>query len=245
MDNRKRVLITGAGRGIGKAIATQLGKDGFEVVLHYRKSADGVNEAIKNIKENNGTAYSLCFDVCDRENTQKILDEDIEKNGPYYGVVCNAGITADAAFPMMSSLDWDNVIDTNLTGFFNVVHPCIMPMIAAHKGGRIIAISSVSGIIGNRGQVNYSASKAGLIGAVKALAVEVGKRNITVNAIAPGLIETDMAELDETVKKEILKLIPLKRMGQVQEVASLASFLMSDNASYITRQVISIDGGMQ
>ena len=245
MDNRKRVLVTGAGRGIGKAIATQIGKDGFEVVLHYRKSADGVNEAIKNIKENNGTAYSLCFDVCDRENTQKILDEDIEKNGPYYGVVCNAGITADAAFPMMSSDDWDNVIDTNLTGFFNVVHPCIMPMIAAHKGGRIIAISSVSGIIGNRGQVNYSASKAGLIGAVKALAVEVGKRNITVNAIAPGLIETDMAELDETVKKEILKLIPLKRMGQVQEVASLASFLMSDNASYITRQVISIDGGMQ
>ena len=245
MDNKKRVLITGAGRGIGKAIATQLGKDGFEVVLHYRKSADGVNEAIKSIKENNGTAYSLCFDVCDRENTQKILDEDIEKNGPYYGVVCNAGITADAAFPMMSSLDWDNVIDTNLTGFFNVVHPCIMPMIAAHKGGRIIAISSVSGIIGNRGQVNYSASKAGLIGAVKALAVEVGKRNITVNAIAPGLIETDMAELNETVKKEILKLIPLKRMGQVQEVASLASFLMSDNASYITRQVISIDGGMQ
>lgn len=245
MDNKKRVLITGAGRGIGKAIATRLGKDGFEVVLHYRKSADGVNEAIKSIKENNGTAYSLCFDVCDRENTQKILDEDIEKNGPYYGVVCNAGITADAAFPMMSSGDWDNVIDTNLTGFFNVVHPCIMPMIAAHKGGRIIAISSVSGIIGNRGQVNYSASKAGLIGAVKALAVEVGKRNITVNAIAPGLIETDMAELDETVKKEILKLIPLKRMGQVQEVASLASFLMSDNASYITRQVISIDGGMQ
>ncbi|WP_031491557.1 3-oxoacyl-ACP reductase FabG [Succinivibrio dextrinosolvens] len=245
MDNKKRVLITGAGRGIGKAIATQLGKDGFEVVLHYRKSADGVNEAIKSIKENNGTAYSLCFDVCDRENTQKILDEDIEKNGPYYGVVCNAGITADAAFPMMSSGDWDNVIDTNLTGFFNVVHPCIMPMIAAHKGGRIIAISSVSGIIGNRGQVNYSASKAGLIGAVKALAVEVGKRNITVNAIAPGLIETDMAELNETVKKEILKLIPLKRMGQVQEVASLASFLMSDNASYITRQVISIDGGMQ
>lgn len=245
MDNRKRVLITGAGRGIGKAIAIQLGKDGFEVVLHYRKSADGVNDAINQIKENNGTAYSLCFDVCDRENTQKILDEDIEKNGSYYGVVCNAGITADAAFPMMSSDDWDNVIDTNLTGFFNVVHPCIMPMIAAHKGGRIIAISSVSGIIGNRGQVNYSASKAGLIGAVKALAVEVGKRSITVNAIAPGLIETDMAELDETVKKEILKLIPLKRMGQVQEVASLASFLMSDNASYITRQVISIDGGMQ
>ena len=245
MENRKRVLITGAGRGIGKAIATQLGRDGFEVVLHYRKSADGVNEAISTIKDNNGTASSLCFDVCDRENSKRILEEDIEKNGPFYGVVCNAGITADAAFPMMSSTDWDNVIDTNLTGFYNVVHPCIMPMIAAHKGGRIIAISSVSGIIGNRGQVNYSASKAGLIGAIKALAVEVGKRNITVNAIAPGLIETDMAELDETVKKEILKLIPLKRMGQVQEVAALASFLMSDNASYITRQVISIDGGMQ
>ncbi|SFS75601.1 3-oxoacyl-[acyl-carrier protein] reductase [Succinivibrio dextrinosolvens] len=245
MENIRRVLVTGAGRGIGKAIAEQLGKDGFEVILHYRNSADGVNEAINNIKQNQGKAYSLKFDVCDRESTRSILEEDIEKNGPYYGIVCNAGITSDAAFPMMSSEDWDSVIDTNLTGFFNVVHPCIMPMIAAHKGGRVIAISSVSGIIGNRGQVNYSASKAGLIGAVKALAVEVGKRGITVNAIAPGLIETDMAQLDETVKKEILKLIPLKRMGQVQEVASLASYLMSDNASYITRQVISIDGGMQ
>ena len=245
MEHKKRVLVTGAGRGIGKAMAIQLGKDGFEVVLHYRKSVDGVNEAINNIKENHGSASSLCFDICDRENTRKMLEEDIEKNGSYYGVICNAGIAADVAFPMMSSSDWDKVIDTNLTGFFNVVHPCIMPMIAAHKGGRIIAISSISGIIGNRGQVNYSASKAGLIGAVKSLALEVGKRNITVNAIAPGLIETDMAELDEIVKKEILKLIPLKRMGKAQEVAMLASFLMSDNASYITRQVISIDGGMQ
>lgn len=245
MDNKKRVLVTGAGRGIGKAIAVELGKNGFEVVLHYRTSADGVNDAISAIKENNGTAYSLCFDVCDRENTRNTIEADIEKNGSYYGVISNAGITADAAFPMMSSSDWDNVIDTNLTGFYNVVHPCIMPMIAAHNGGRVIAISSISGLIGNRGQVNYSASKAGLIGAVKALAVEVGKRNITVNAIAPGLIETDMAELDENVKKEILKLIPLKRMGKVQEVASLAAYLMSEQAAYITRQVISIDGGMQ
>ena len=184
------------------------------------------------------------FQITDRDAVNTVLTKDIEDNGPYYGIICNAGLTKDTAFPMMTGEDWDMVMDTNVSGFYNVVKPCIMPMIAAHNGGRIIAISSVSGIMGNRGQVNYSASKAALNGAVKALALEVGKRNITVNSIAPGLIETEMAELDETVKKEILKMIPLKRMGKPEEVADLADFLMSDRASYITRQVISINGGM-
>lgn len=240
----KRVLITGAGTGLGKAMALALYKSGFEIVLHCRKSIEGAM-AIKNEIENNGgRACILQFDVTDRDGANQVLTEDIEKNGAYYGIICNAGLTCDAALPMMTGDDWDKVINTNVTGFYNVVKPCIMPMIAAHFGGRIIAISSVSGIMGNRGQVNYSASKAALNGAVKALALEVGKRNITVNAIAPGLIETEMAELDETVKKEILKMIPLKRMGKPEEVAALADFLMSDNASYITRQVISINGGM-
>lgn len=240
----RRVLITGAGTGLGKAMALKLYKSGFEIVLHCRKSIEGALKIKSEIEENGGKASILQFDVTDRDAVNTVLTKDIEDNGPYYGIICNAGITKDTAFPMMTGEDWDMVMDTNVSGFYNVVKPCIMPMIAAHNGGRIIAISSVSGIMGNRGQVNYSASKAALNGAVKALALEVGKRNITVNSIAPGLIETEMAELDETVKKEILKMIPLKRMGKPEEVADLADFLMSDRASYITRQVISINGGM-
>ena len=240
----RRELVTGAGTGLGKAIAIELGKQGYEVVLHYRNSAKGAEEAQRIIEENGGKASTVQFDLTNREQVKEVLTKDIEENGFYYGIVCNAGLTADAAFPMMTDEDWDGVIHTNLDGFYNVVKPCIMPLIAAHEGGRIIAISSVSGIMGNRGQVNYSASKAGLIGAVKALALEVAKRNITVNAIAPGLIDTHMAELDETVKKEILKMIPLKRMGKAQDVADLTAFLMSDKASYITRQVISVNGGL-
>ncbi|MGN1282044.1 MAG: 3-oxoacyl-ACP reductase FabG [Succinivibrio sp.] len=240
----KRVLVTGAGTGIGKAIAVELASSGFEVVLHYRSSKNGVDEAVNTIISNQGKASSIQFDVTNRDAVNEILTSDIEEHGPFYGVICNAGLTSDAAFPMMTGEDWDKVIHTNLDGFYNVVKPCIMPMIAAHEGGRIIAISSVSGIMGNRGQVNYSASKAGLIGAVKALSLEVAKRNITVNAVAPGLIDTGMADLDENVKKEILKMIPLKRMGSVQDVADAVSFLMSDKAGYITRQVLSVNGGL-
>src|SRR5574344_758 len=240
----KRVLVTGSGSGLGKAIAIELGKQGFEVVLHYRNSVDGAMDAKKQIEDCGSKATLVQFDITNREQTKEALTKDIEDNGFYYGIIANAGLTSDAAFPMMTDEDWDGVVHTNLDGFYNVVKPCIMPMIGAHKGGRIIAISSVSGIVGNRGQVNYSASKAGLIGAVKALALEVAKRNITVNAIAPGLIDTNMAELDETVKKEILKSIPLKRMGSCQDIADTAAFLMSDKASYITRQVVSINGGI-
>lgn len=240
----RRVLVTGAGTGLGKAIAIELCKNDFEVVLHYRSSKSGIEDALSRINELGKKATSLCFDITDRAQCKQILEQDIEQNGSYYGIVCNAGITKDAAFPMMTDDDWDSVVRTNIDGFYNVVKPCIMPMIAAHEGGRIIAISSVSGIMGNRGQVNYSASKAALIGAVKALALEVAKRNITVNAVAPGLIDTQMTELDETVKKEILKMIPLKRMGKPQDVADTVAFLMSDKANYITRQVISVNGGL-
>ncbi|MBQ2267313.1 MAG: 3-oxoacyl-ACP reductase FabG [Succinivibrio sp.] len=240
----RRVLVTGAGTGLGKAIAIELCKNDFEVVLHYRSSKSGIEDALSRINELGKKATSLCFDITNREQCKQILEQDIEQNGSYYGIVCNAGITKDAAFPMMTDDDWDSVVRTNIDGFYNVVKPCIMPMIAAHEGGRIIAISSVSGIMGNRGQVNYSASKAALIGAVKALALEVAKRNITVNAVAPGLIDTQMTELDETVKKEILKMIPLKRMGKPQDVADTVAFLMSDKANYITRQVISVNGGL-
>ena len=240
----KRVLVTGAGTGLGKAIAIELCKNHFEVVLHYRSSKSGIEDALSRINELGKKATSLCFDITNREQCKQILEQDIEQNGSYYGIVCNAGITKDAAFPMMTDDDWDSVVRTNIDGFYNVVKPCIMPMIAAHEGGRIIAISSVSGIMGNRGQVNYSASKAALIGAVKALALEVAKRNITVNAVAPGLIDTQMTKLDETVKKEILKMIPLKRMGKPQDVADTVAFLMSDKANYITRQVISVNGGL-
>ncbi len=240
----RRVLVTGAGTGLGKAIAIELCKNDFEVVLHYRSSKSGIEDALSRINELGKKATSLCFDITNREQCKQILEQDIEQNGSYFGIVCNAGITKDAAFPMMTDDDWDSVVRTNIDGFYNVVKPCIMPMIAAHEGGRIIAISSVSGIMGNRGQVNYSASKAALIGAVKALALEVAKRNITVNAVAPGLIDTQMTKLDETVKKEILKMIPLKRMGKPQDVADTVAFLMSDKANYITRQVISVNGGL-
>ena len=240
----RRVLVTGAGTGLGKAIAIELCKNDFEVVLHYRSSKSGIEDALSRINELGKKATSLCFDITNREQCKQILEQDIEQNGSYFGIVCNAGITKDAAFPMMTDDDWDSVVRTNIDGFYNVVKPCIMPMIAAHEGGRIIAISSVSGIMGNRGQVNYSASKAALIGAVKALALEVAKRNITVNAVAPGLIDTQMTKLDETVKKEILKMIPLKRMGNPQDVADPVAFLMSDKANYITRQVISVNGGL-
>ena len=240
----RRVLVTGAGTGLGKAIAIELCKNDFEVVLHYRSSKSGIEDALSRINELGKKATSLCFDITNREQCKQILEQDIEQNGSYFGIVCNAGITKDAAFPMMTDDDWDSVVRTNIDGFYNVVKPCIMPMIAAHEGGRIIAISSVSGIMGNRGQVNYSASKAALIGAVKALALEVAKSNITVNAVALGLIDTQMTKLDETVKKEILKMIPLKRMGKPQDVADTVAFLMSDKANYITRQVISVNGGL-
>jgi len=241
-DNLRRVLVTGSSRGIGKAIALSLARDNFNVVINCRSNADLAKDVVEEIEGTRGQASFLQFDIVDREMTSKTIEQDIAANGPYYGVVCNAGITRDNAFPAISGEDWDAVLHTNLDGFYNVTNPLIMPMIRARKGGRIVVMSSVSGITGNRGQVNYSASKAGLIGATKALAIELAKRKITVNCVAPGLIDTEM--VSQEVLDEALKMIPAGRMGNADEVASLVSYLFSDLAAYVTRQVISINGGM-
>lgn len=237
------ILITGSSRGIGKAIALKLAQDGFDIVVHCRsrlEEAEETAQAVRNIGKN---ARVLQFDVADRTAAKSILESDIEQYGAYYGVVLNAGLTRDNAFPALTDTDWDSVLRTNLDGFYNVLHPIMMPMIRRRKAGRIICITSVSGLIGNRGQVNYSASKAGLIGATKALAVELAKRKITVNCVAPGLIDTDI--LDENVPiDEILKMIPAGRMGNPDEVAHAVSFLMDEKAAYITRQVIAVNGGL-
>ncbi len=238
----KNVLVTGSSRGIGKAIALSLAKDGFNVIVHCQSSIALGEKVVQKIITNGGAASLTQFDISDRKQTKEVLEAIVEKSGAFYGVVCNAGITRDNAFPSITDSDWDDVIHTNLDGFYNVIHPLVMPMIRAKSGGRIVAMSSVSGVVGNRGQVNYSASKAGLIGAAKALAIELAKRKITVNCVAPGLIDTDM--VNDEILSEAMKLIPARRMGSVQEVASLVSYLFSENAAYITRQVISVNGGM-
>lgn len=238
----RRVLVTGSSRGIGKAIALSLARDGFAVTVHYRSGQEQAEAVVREIQDSGAEADLVQFDISDRKQTREALETVIEQHGAYYGVVSNAGITRDGAFPGLTEEDWDQVIHTNLDGFFNVVQPLIMPMVRAKQGGRIVGMSSVSGVMGNRGQVNYSASKAGLIGAIKSLALELAKRKITANCVAPGLIETDM--VDEEVLKEAMKFIPAQRMGKPEEIAGLVSYLFSDNAGYITRQVISVNGGM-
>lgn len=240
----RSVLVTGASKGIGRAIACQLAADGFNIGVHYHRDATGAQETLNAIVANGGNGRLLSFDVANREQCREVLEHEIAQNGAWYGVVSNAGIARDAAFPALSDDDWDAVIHTNLDSFYNVIQPCIMPMIGTRQGGRIITLSSVSGVMGNRGQVNYSAAKAGIIGATKALAIELAKRKITVNCIVPGLIDTGMIEMEESALKEAMSMIPMKRMGQAEEVAGLASYLMSDIAGYVTRQVISINGGM-
>jgi 3-oxoacyl-[acyl-carrier protein] reductase len=238
----KRVLVTGATGGIGQACALALAADGYHVTLHYRSNADRAKVLLEEIEAAGGTASSICFDVADREATIAALTADLDAYGAYYGVVCNAGITADNAFPALSGEDWDRVIHTNLDAFYNVLNPLTMPMIRLRKGGRIVTLSSVSGIMGNRGQVNYSAAKAGIIGATKALALELAKRKITVNCVAPGFIQTDMT--DGLIVEEALKMIPMQRVGTPADVAGVVRFLMGDSAAYITRQVIQVNGGM-
>ncbi|WP_312310652.1 3-ketoacyl-ACP reductase FabG2 [Atlantibacter sp.] len=240
----RSVLVTGASKGIGRAIAVKLAADGFTVGVHYHRDEAGAQETLAQIVSAGGKGRVLRFDVGNREQCRAVIEQDIETHGAWYGVVSNAGIARDGAFPALSDEDWDSVIHTNLDSFYNVIHPCVMPMIGLRSGGRIITLSSVSGIMGNRGQVNYSAAKAGIIGATKALAIELAKRKITVNCIAPGLIDTGMIEMEEAALKEAMSIIPMKRMGQADEVAGLASYLMSDIAGYVTRQVISVNGGM-
>ncbi|WOE31260.1 MULTISPECIES: 3-oxoacyl-ACP reductase FabG [unclassified Acinetobacter] len=238
----KRILVTGSSRGIGKAIALELAKAGFDVTLHARSRQQEAQQVAQEIQALGQQSHVLMFDVNERDKIEQILQQDVETYGAFYGVVLNAGLSRDGAFPALTDHDWDDVISTSLNGFYNVLKPIVMPMIHLKKGGRIVTLSSVSGIMGNRGQVNYSAAKAGLIGATKALALELAKRKITVNCVAPGVIETEM--VSDEVKAHALKMIPLQRMGQAEEVAKLVRFLCSDDASYITRQVISINGGL-
>ncbi len=236
------VLVTGSSRGIGRAAALRLARDGYDVVLHCRRELGQAEEVQREIEALGRSARILQFDIADREQVAQVLLDDVEEHGAYYGVVCNAGVARDNAFPAIPGEDWDLVLRTNLDGFYNVLNPLVMPMIRRRKPGRIVTLSSVSGLTGNRGQVNYSAAKAGIIGASKALAVELAKRKITVNCVAPGLIETDMVE--DVPVEEALKMIPSQRLGKPEEVAAAISFLMSEDAGYITRQVISVNGGI-
>ncbi|QSA98853.1 3-oxoacyl-ACP reductase FabG [Methylococcus sp. EFPC2] len=236
------VLVTGSSRGIGKAIALRLAREGYSVVVHCRTRRDEAETVKAEIEALGVASRILQFDLADREAARTSLEQDIAEHGAYYGVVCNAGLVRDNAFPALTGEDWDQVIHTNLDGFYNVLNPVVMPMIQRRKPGRIVTLSSVAGLVGNRGQVNYSAAKAGIIGASKALSIELAKRHITVNCVAPGLIETDMVEglpLDEYIKT-----IPARRMGKPEEVAGLVAFLMSEEAAYITRQVIAVNGGL-
>lgn len=236
----KSVLVTGSSRGIGKAIALALAESGYDIVLHCSNDVKRLEPLMSEIKNMGVECRALAFDIKDRAQTEKVLLTDIEKNGVYYGVVLNAGIAKDNPLPAMEEFEWDDVINTNLNGFYNVLKPLSLPMIQNRKG-RIVTLSSISGLTGNNGQVNYSASKAGIIGAAKALAREMAKRKITVNCVAPGIIETDMTK---DLPQEAVKQIPLKRMGKPEEVASLVNYLMSDGAAYITGQVISVNGGL-
>jgi 3-oxoacyl-[acyl-carrier protein] reductase len=236
------ILVTGSSRGIGRAVALRLADEGFDIVLHCRHNRAAADTVADEIRRKGRQARVLQFDVRRRETAEQILEADMQAHEPYYGLVLNAGVTRDAALPMLSGEDWDLVLDTNLDGFYNVVKPCVMPMIRRRRPGRIVTMTSVSGLMGNRGQVNYSAAKAGLVGASKALAVELAKRRITVNCVAPGLIETEMTE--ELPLDRILPMIPQQRLGSAEEVAATVAFLCSADAGYITRQVISVNGGM-
>ncbi|CAM3281220.1 3-oxoacyl-ACP reductase FabG [Cupriavidus taiwanensis] len=236
------VLVTGSSRGIGRAIALRLARDGYDVVVHCRARRDEADSVADAVRACGRKSRVLCFDVSRREDAASALLTDIAAHGCYYGVVCNAGLARDAAFPAMTGAEWDEVVHTNLDAFYNVLNPVVMPMVQRRQPGRIVTLSSVSGLVGNRGQANYSAAKAGIIGATKALAIELAKRAITVNCVAPGLIDTDMIE--PHVRDEALRLIPARRMGTPEEVAATVAFLLSPDAGYITRQVISVNGGM-
>jgi 3-oxoacyl-[acyl-carrier protein] reductase len=238
---KPRALVTGASRGIGAAIAEALAAMGHPVILNFAKNTDAANAVKTRIESIGGDVTLAQFDVRDAAGAKSAIDELLRDERPIGIVVNNAGIAKDAPFPSLDRDAWESVTRTTLDGFYNVTQPLVMPMVRA-KWGRVINVSSISGVVGNRGQVNYSAAKAGLIGATRSLAQELAKRNVTVNAVAPGLIDTDM--IKDAPVEEILKMIPMRRLGKASEVASLVAFLASDAAAYITGQVIGINGGL-
>lgn len=239
---RNRILVTGSSRGIGRAIALALAADGYTVTVHYRSRVTEAQAVVDLVRASGGEADMLCFDVRDAADCRAKIAEAIESGGAYWGVVVNAGVARDNTFAAIPPEEWHEVLDTTLGGFYNLLQATLMPMVRLRAGGRIVLVSSVAGLAGNRGQTNYSAAKAGLIGAGKALAVELAPRGITVNSVAPGLIDTEMAQTAPL--DHILPSIPMGRMGKPEEVAATVAFLMSPGASYITRQVISINGGL-
>jgi len=234
-------LVTGASRGIGAAIAERLAEAGHEVILNYRSGHQAAEAVKARIEAVGGRARLLPFDVADAKAADEAIEGLLQATVPIGVIVNNAAVHDDAPFPSMEREAWESVTRTTLDGFYNVTRRLIMPMVA-RRWGRIINVASVAGIMGNRGQANYAAAKAGLVGATKTLAREVAKRGVTVNAVAPGLIDTDMMEGVQL--EEALKLVPMRRMGQPSEVAKLVAFLASDDAGYITGQVIGINGGM-
>ena len=239
------VLVTGSSRGIGRATALRLAREGYDLWLHHsgRSDSTAAIDAVRAEARSFGhTVDVLAFDVADRAACAQALGEQLKARGAPYGVVLNAGIVHDQVFPALSGENWDRVLRTNLDGFYNVLHPLVMPMIRRRLPGRIVTLASVAAQIGNRGQVNYSASKAGIIGATRSLALELASRNITVNCVAPGLIATDMTR--ELPVDEMKKMIPAGRIGEAEEVAATVAFLLSADAAYITRQVIGVNGGL-
>ena len=242
-NERRRILVTGASGDIGRAIAVALAEDGFDVVIHYSTRKSEAEKTAELAKQASGKSPAIIqFDVTDRETCGRLLESDMQENGPYWGVVSNAGTHSDAPFPTMSPEAWDDVLASNLDGFYNVVRPLIMPMVRAKQGGRIVTISSIAGLSGNRGQANYAAAKAGLIAATKSVAIELAKRRITANSVAPGLIKTSMI-VDAPIER-ILEMIPMKRLGTPDEIGATVAFLFSPGAAYITGQVLSVNGGM-
>lgn len=238
----RRVLISGASRGIGAAIARELAREGFSVALNFRHSAERAEALQRELEAAGGRASLLPFDVSDRNAASLALEADLAERGPFWGAVLNAGITEDGPFAGLSGQAWDRVLTTNLDSFYNLLRPLVLPMVGLRDGGRIVVISSVTGLLGRAGQTNYAAAKAGLIAAARSLALELAKRRITVNTVAPGFVRTDMlAGLDE---RELAAEVPLKRFAEPEEVAALVGFLFGPRAGYITGQTLAIDGGL-